>query len=48
MGKFFKRKEASSSKDAAQAASKKTQMAPLKDVSARKKNSLEKNVGIGY
>ena len=38
MGKFLKRNEASSSKDAAQAASKKTQMTPLKDVSASEKN----------
>ena len=38
MGKFLKRNEASSSKDAAQVASKKAQMAPLKDVSASEKD----------
>ena len=37
MGKFLKRNEASSNKDAAQAASKKTQMAPFTDVSASEK-----------
>ena len=37
MGKFLKRNKASSSKDAAQAASKKPKMAPLKELSASEK-----------
>ena len=37
MGKFLKRNKACSSKDIAQAASRKTQMAQLKDVSASEK-----------
>ena len=43
MGMFFKRNEASSGKDAAQAASKKAQMAPLKDVSACEKDEQLNN-----